>query len=361
MNRRFTVYFWVEYLNFGTAVSSDTCRLHPCHPPDGSGVLRKDTAMKFLLCKDLQLGAVCTVNLGQEKAREWNTARFRKFEHLLHTAGTDDGGYLFLFGHTLGSRFISGEYTDAINALIAKEEAVQVITCTTEEDSRRLASSPTRPSNLHILAPSIMESYEDDRIIVSLEENDFHIRSKADDASFTVDAEGRIAETSERIPAFEPCGFEDAAQESFGYLVERTAYGNVRGEYRTSSIYAYRFLRMAINAQDTNADIVKRAERLVAANDTDTFVRLILTGTTGIGVEVNCEAVAEALMKHVFFAEVIDTSSVDLSGYKPEAGISLANEFVRLAMTDPTLGETERSKIVRNGWNALNEVEDDDE
>ena len=44
--------------------------------------------------------------------------------------------------------------------------------------------------------------------------------------------------------------------------------------------------------------------------------------------------------------------------YKPDTDISLANEFVRLAMNDLTLSEADRSTVIRNGWNALSNGEE---
>lgn len=315
--------------------------------------------MKLILCKDLRLGAVCTVNLSTEKTREWNVARYRKFEHLLHTVGKEDGGYMILLGKMFGASIIPGDYVQAVNALIGKEAGVHVITSLVEEDSRRLTSIAAQPDNLHVLMSSAVDQYDDDALTIRLEGNNLYIYSKADGSSFSINTDScRITITGERLPSFEPCGFEDAMTNTFGYMIATFARGGARCELRPSTIYAFRFPKLPITADDTAEMIKAKAQKMAAENDADTFVRLTLTGTTGIGVEVNTEDIADILKDHVFYAEVIDGSSVDLSGYKPETGVSLANEFVRLAMADTTLGEAERARVIRNGWNALYEKED---
>ena len=314
--------------------------------------------MKLLLCRDLRLGTVCTANLSTEQTEEWNTSRYSKFEHLLHSAGAEDTHYAVILGHMFGSNIVSAEYTNAVNALVSKEKNLRVITCVTEDDSRRLASSTSRPENLCVLTPSIRTRYEDEAAVFFLEGDELHIEDRQDGISFTVNINnGRMPEAGGQVPCFEPCGYEDATQDKFGYLSMRVSEHGVRTEQHSSSIYAFRFLNMEVTAEESEADSIARACELVSANDADTFVRFWITGTTQLGVEINCEKVAEELMKHVFFAEVIDESGIDLSGYRPETDISLANEFVRLAMMDNSLSEAERSRVIRSGWNVLKQRE----
>lgn len=315
--------------------------------------------MKLLLCRDMRLGAICTANLNAEKAYEWNVARYRKFEHLLHTAKKDDVGYVFLFGRLFGSKLVSGEYIDAISSLISKETGIQVIACLNEEDSHRIASASKSPENLHVLWPNGDGQYEDDHIRVSQDEGEIYIDAKAENNRMTVNRESyRINGSADRVPSFEPCGYEDAAKDSFGYMISRITEQEIRNDLRPETIFAFRFLKMTITPNETESEIIARAGKLVSANDADTFVRLVLSGTTGIGVEIDTKRICSELMQYVFFVEVLDESRIDLSNYKPDTDISLANEFVRLAMNDFTLGEAERSAVIRNGWNALGNEEE---
>lgn len=315
--------------------------------------------MKLLLCRDMRLGAICTANLNAEKAQAWNIARYRKFEHLLHTATKDDVGYVILFGRLFGSKLVSGEYIDAISNLISRETNIQVITCLTEEDSHRIASASNTPENLHVLWPSSEGQYEDEKICVSQDEEEIYIEAKAEKNRMTVNRENyRINGSADRVPSFEPCGYEDAAKDTFGYMITRITEKEIRNDLRPETTYAFRFLKMTITPNETESEIIGRAGKLVSANDADTFVRLVLNGTTGIGVEIDTRRISNELMQYVFFIEVLDESRIDLSDYKPDSDISLANEFVRLAMNDLTLSEADRSTVIRNGWNALSNGEE---
>ncbi len=315
--------------------------------------------MKIVLCRDLRLNGICTVSLSAQKAAEWNSARFRKFERLLQSAPKDDVGYMFLFGHLFGSALVSGEYIDTVCNLVGEDTSVKVITCLVEEDSRALSSAAVMPENLHVLYPSISKTYEDEQIRVTLEEEVVRIEAKEENEKFFISLKNfKFDGNGDRIPSFEPCGYEDALQDSFGYMITRINEQGIHNDIRSDTIYAYRFLKTMITPFETEAGIISRIGKMVSSNDEATFVRLVLTGTTGIGVNIDPEKIARELMNFIFYAEVLDESMIDLSRYKPESDISLANEFVRLALNDPSLSKAERSAVIRIGWNALNSREE---
>ena len=55
----------------------------------------------------------------------------------------------------------------------------------------------------------------------------------------------------------------------------------------------------------------------------------------------------------IFYAEVFDNTSMDIDEETFETDISLRSEFVRLALRDGSLSESERNRIISAGWNAL--------
>ncbi|MBR2675949.1 MAG: hypothetical protein IKE28_03435 [Solobacterium sp.] len=315
--------------------------------------------MKILLCRDLRLNGICTVSLSAEKASEWNNARFRKFERLLHSAPKDDIEYMFIIGHLFGTTLVSGDYIDSINDLIRQEPQLKVITFLTNEDSHAISSASVEAENLHVLWPSIGTTYEDEQIKVTLGEEEIRVETKAESEKFPISLKNyRVDGNGERIPSFEPCGYEDALSDSFGYMITRINEQGIRNEIRSDTIYAYRFLKTIITASETEEVIMARIRKMVSANDEATFVRLVINGTAGVGVNVDTNRISKELMQYVFYAEVIDESRIDLSRYQPENDISLTNEFVRLALNDPSLSEAERSAVIRIGWNALNSREE---
>ena len=72
------------------------------------------------------------------------------------------------------------------------------------------------------------------------------------------------------------------------------------------------------------------------------------------GMIINASALKEQLQKQIFFADIFDNTVMDINEESFENDISLSSEFVRLAMQDEGLSETERNRIISFGWNALN-------
>jgi hypothetical protein len=71
------------------------------------------------------------------------------------------------------------------------------------------------------------------------------------------------------------------------------------------------------------------------------------------GTVVNTFALERMLEQRVFSAEVFDHSMMDIDMTEFENDISLSSEFVRLAMQDDTLSESERNRMISYGWQAL--------
>ena len=59
------------------------------------------------------------------------------------------------------------------------------------------------------------------------------------------------------------------------------------------------------------------------------------------------------MQSRIFFAKVYDNTVMDIDEESFETDISLRSEFVRLALQDGSLSESERSRLISLGWNAL--------
>jgi hypothetical protein len=60
------------------------------------------------------------------------------------------------------------------------------------------------------------------------------------------------------------------------------------------------------------------------------------------------------LQSKVFYAEVYVNTIMDIDEEAFENDISLRSEFVRLALQDDSLSESERNRLICCGWNVLN-------
>ena len=79
----------------------------------------------------------------------------------------------------------------------------------------------------------------------------------------------------------------------------------------------------------------------------------MLTGQSAFGLTINSDALKQHLQSKIFFVEVYDNTVMEIDEESFDTDISLRSEFVRLAMADETLSESERNRLISCGWNAL--------
>ena len=68
---------------------------------------------------------------------------------------------------------------------------------------------------------------------------------------------------------------------------------------------------------------------------------------------MNSNALKSQLQNRVFYVEVYDNTVMDIDEEAFETDISLRSEFVRLALQDGSLSESERNRLISLGWNVL--------
>ena len=118
--------------------------------------------------------------------------------------------------------------------------------------------------------------------------------------------------------------------------------------------YVFRSVELKILPEDGEKDIIRKIQNTVSNMDVDTFLRVTISGRSAFGLTLDSSALKTQLQGRVFFAEVYDNSIMDIDEEAFENDISLRSEFVRLALQDDSLSESERSRLISCGWNALN-------
>ena len=82
-------------------------------------------------------------------------------------------------------------------------------------------------------------------------------------------------------------------------------------------------------------------------------MRVEIRGRAAFALPIPISEIREKLESRVLFARVVDDTIMDVNEAEFENDISLRSEFVRLALRDESLSETERNRLIRYGWNAL--------
>ena len=316
--------------------------------------------VKMLLCADLRLSAVSTERLDIEQSRKWQAARNERYADLVDMVAQNNAAYIALFGQIFGRDRVSESVIDTLFKAIREEPAITVLAFVNANEHKRISYRNDIPENLHLINVLGQDSYTDDHVALrvkggtielQLGDNDALMVSRDSTGCYLLN--GMPGEC--RIPSFEPTGFEDTQDTLFGYgILEWTE--DQLGQYQTrnSAKYAYKALELKILPEDDEKEIVRKINSAIRAIDRDTFLRVTLTGRSAFGLTMNSDALKKQLQNRVFFVEVYDNTVMDIDEEAFETDISLRSEFVRLALQDDSLSESERNRLISCGWNALN-------
>lgn len=316
--------------------------------------------MKMLLCADVQLGAACAENLGVNLSHKWQAARMEKLTDLIDRTAQNNAGYLALFGRMFGPGRILESTIDRLFQAAIEEKEIQILAFTMADEYQRISYRNDIPENFHLLCVQAEDAFQDQNIAVRIHNGGIELQL-ADNAPVRVqkNAEKRFmlsgAGENQIVPSFEPVGFEDAQETQFGYSVlewnDETLVGCRRIENQK---YAFRSVEARLCPVDEPNDILQKIRTATANLSADTFLRITMTGQSAFGVTLNSKALQRQLQNRIFFAEVYDNTVMDIDEEAFENDISLRSEFVRLALRDDSLSESERSRLISFGWNALN-------
>ena len=157
------------------------------------------------------------------------------------------------------------------------------------------------------------------------------------------------------IPSFEPIGFEDAEGLFWGYGILEWSETQI-GPYSLvkNQKYAFQAMDLKILPSDGPRGILRKINTATKNVAVDTFLRITLVGRSAFGITLNGDALKTQLQSRIFFAEVYDNTLMDVDEDAFENDISLRSEFVRLALQDDSLSESERNRLICCGWNVLN-------
>lgn len=316
--------------------------------------------MKLLLCADVRLGAVCTENLGVKLSHKWQTARTEKLSDLIDKAAQNNADYVALFGQMFGQDRVSESVIDNLFQAMKEDKHIQVLAFLSADEYNRITYRNDIPDNLHLICTQTADSFTDDNIALRVDKGSIELQladndpiwiKKNPDGKFVLNGMGE----DQVIPSFEPIGFEDADGSIAGYLVlewseEKLVSVNLAEDQK----YAFHSIELKILPEDGQKDILRKINAALAKIDVDTFLRITIVGRSAFGLTLNSDALKSQLQSKIFFVEVYDNTIMDIDEESFENDISLRSEFVRLALQDDSLSESERNRLISCGWNALN-------
>lgn len=315
--------------------------------------------MKMLLCSDLRLGAFCTENLGTELSRKWQKARTDKYLELMDKAVQNNAGYIAFFGSLFGWERVTESIIDSLFQGVKENQHIQFLTFLNEAEYHRMAYRNDIPGNLHMIRLQTADSFTDDIIALRVDKGAVELQlSDNDSIRISMDENGHFLLSAfgeeQIIPSFEPVGFEDDLDNKTGFSIIEWTECSLSGYTLTENqMYSFQSADMKILPEDTQKDILRKINTVISKIHPDTFLRITLVGRSAFGLMINSDVLKNRLQNRIFFVEVYDNTVMDIDEETIENDISLRSEFVRLALQDDSLSESERNKIISCGWNAL--------
>ena len=315
--------------------------------------------MKLLLCADVKLGAVCKEKLGVIQSHKWQAARTEKLSDLMGIAAWYQASYIALYGQLFGQERISESVIDDLFGKVREKRAIHVLAFLSAEEYNRIVYRKDIPENLHLICTQIKDSYMDENIALRINKGAAELQL-SDNNPIIIKRSGNDFKVNglaseQTIPSFEPTGFEDAQSTVFGFAIldwEQETLG--RFTVKENRKYAYKTIELKIMPEYSEKEILRRINSAVSDIEADTILRLIITGRSAFGLTLNDDALKNQLQKRFFHIEIYDNTVMDVDVDSFENDISLRSEFVRLALQEDSLSETERNRIISYGWNALN-------
>lgn len=321
---------------------------------------RKQGTSKMLFCADVQLGAVCNENLNMKQSHEWQAARSEKLADLIDKAAQNNASYVALLGQMFGQDRVSESVIDGLFQAINEDKHIQILAFLSAKEYQRISYRNDIPQNLHLICMQTQDSYLDENIALRIREGMVELQLADNDDIMIRMNEAEKYELSGMaqkyiIPSLEPLGFENAEGLFCGYAVLDWTENSL-GQYieENNQKYAYKAINLKILPEDDEKEIVRKINNAVRNIDSDTFLRITITGKSAFGLMISPDALAKQLQNKIFYVEVYDHSVMDIDEEAFENDISLRSEFVRLALQDDSLSESERNRLISFGWNALN-------
>ena len=314
----------------------------------------------MILCANLLLGAVCTENLSTSCFRKWQKSRFDMLSSVFDASVAKNASYVIFVGQMFGRDRVPESVIDSFFDIVRNHTQLNVITILNADEYGRINYRNDIPENLFLLCNQISDSFKKDSLRINIENNQillYYNNSKIsifnEDTSYQV----AIKDNNWRIPSLEPTGFEDSEKGLGGYGI--LDWNNADSPKYTSveeEMFSFRSIEVILRPEDGEKDIIQKINGAVAKIDSKSFVRITLTGRSAFGLTIDGDILAKQLEQRFFFVEVFDNTVMDIQEDAFENDISLRSEFVRLALEDESLSESERNRLISYGWKALTET-----
>lgn len=151
--------------------------------------------------------------------------------------------------------------------------------------------------------------------------------------------------------------------DSFGTGV-RTGYAKVDIDMSERSLSGFEWTdgfahklsvsKVVLDDPKNDKEIAVTVGNAVKDVDRDSCLRIELSGSIPLGTYIDTEDLARRLATRFRYVEIANYCDLGLDTDRLASDVSLIAEFVRRVSNDDSLSQTEKTRVLRCGWNALN-------
>ncbi len=125
-------------------------------------------------------------------------------------------------------------------------------------------------------------------------------------------------------------------------------------EWVDASAHNLVVVKVALDEPKSADEVAIAVGNAVKDLDRGSCLRIELRGSIPLGTYVDTEDLARRLAARFRYVEIADYCDLGLDVEELASDVSLLAEFVRRVSDDDTLSQTEKTRVLRCGWNALN-------
>ena len=321
--------------------------------------------MKLMICANLNVGGLPAIDLPSGKIAKWQEDKIESLAAALSDAKNHGMDACIVAGGLFAKGFVAQSLlTETLEEAGCHDIPVYYVPIVGE-----LADADDRIP--HIAGVYVIEPNNDGRGEIAFEKQGLTIPvvegSGLEEVEGIARPDGAIAimrcgndigvsmnDGSEfrRLGSLEPGSFGEKSKS--GYLIVKVKNGVANAKWTEMATHPFVVHEVKLDGLESSRELVTTVGEAVKEVDRNACLRIELRGRIPLGVYINTAALAEQLENYFFYVEVVDECALDIDVADLETDVSLLAEFVRQASGDDSLSETEKTRILRCGWNVLN-------
>lgn len=296
--------------------------------------------MKVMVCADLLAGDAGGTNMPVEVFSRWQADKAAALSRAVESARAAGAEQCLVAGGLFVEGFVAQSLVEACIGALGGA-GMPVTYCPRHREAADLAWRVEVPANVSVVRsePAGLSGC-------------MRVRTDPQGASELVLSTKEGVVTKALLP-LEPQGFGEASRS--GYLLVDVQDGVV-ADVSEQQAALHPFVTRAIDMTglESSKQALPALKNIMLSVSLDACLRVVLRGSVKLGVYLDTGELARALSDKFFYAEVDDECTVGLDEESMAYEVSLMAEFARQVQGDDSLSPSEKSRIVRCGWNALN-------